>query len=608
MKDVNKVTDPIVMDLTIHDSSFREANEKAEDEKQKKTFKILNSICCHSENCLVTESQEDLPRERFATIDMNGGTHIPSENVPNGHITRSVSEIALTALPNNNVYFIPMPSDSATSVVSQDSCYPGEVDSYTSTGIPIKAASLDSGVCDILDSQPPDHPELNDKKQNLHLNTDETGITIALQVILPFLIAGIGTCGAGLLLDQLQSWAVFKNVEQLFAVVTPLLGLKGNLEMTLASRLSTQANLGNLNSFSVALKQGWGNMVLKLAQATVMGLIAALFAIIVNIKYISYEHALLLCCSSLGTATITTIMLGSVTTTVVSISHFCKINPDNIATPIAASLGDVATLGVLALIAREMYKTKENISIPIAAIAVFLIMVPFWIYCAKQNEYTRQLILTGWIPIIGAVAITSGGGVILESALKEYEGMAVFQPVINGIGGNLVAVQASRICTYLHQRSKLGELPSDSNTLCISPCSAFFGKSDHSRTAIILMMLVVPGHLIFAYSIHAIKEGNTSLSAIFTPIYLTTTVLQVAILLYVAHCMIHWMWKWKCDPDNAAIPLLTALGDLLGTALLATAFYVFTEVNKTKNSALTSPTQMPTNTTYSQLLNVTGSS
>ena len=34
------------------------------------------------------------------------------------------------------------------------------------------------------------------------------------------------------------------------------------------------------------------------------------------------------------------------------------------------------------------------------------------------------------------------------------------------------------------------------------------------------------------------------------------------------------MWVRRVDPDNSAIPYLTALGDLLGTALLAIAFLV----------------------------------
>lgn len=44
------------------------------------------------------------------------------------------------------------------------------------------------------------------------------------------------------------------------------------------------------------------------------------------------------------------------------------------------------------------------------------------------------------------------------------------------------------------------------------------------------------------------------------------------LLLYIAHIIIHAMWKWKIDPDNSAIPYLTALGDLLGSSLLALAF------------------------------------
>lgn len=52
------------------------------------------------------------------------------------------------------------------------------------------------------------------------------------------------------------------------------------------------------------------------------------------------------------------------------------------------------------------------------------------------------------------------------------------------------------------------------------------------------------------------------------------TFLQVTILLFICNWLVHWLWKRKKDPDNYSIPYLTALGDLLGTALLAAAFYV----------------------------------
>ena len=175
------------------------------------------------------------------------------------------------------------------------------------------------------------------------------------------------------------------------------------------------------------------------------------------------------------------------------------------------------------------------------------------------------------------MVISSIGGLILDFMISRFEGIAVFQPVINGVGGNLVAVQASRISTALHKQSVLGILTSDSNAdedtvIFISPVKAFCGKGAHARTTRILMGMVIPGHLIFIYVIDYIKGGNSSLNSLFVIIYLCAASMQVATLLYAAYVLIHWMWKRRIDPDNSAIPYLTSMGDLLGISLLAIAF------------------------------------
>jgi hypothetical protein len=38
------------------------------------------------------------------------------------------------------------------------------------------------------------------------------------------------------------------------------------------------------------------------------------------------------------------------------------------------------------------------------------------------------------------------------------------------------------------------------------------------------------------------------------------------------------MWRLKINPDNNAIPLLTSLGDLLGTSLLTIMFLLLTSI------------------------------
>lgn len=42
--------------------------------------------------------------------------------------------------------------------------------------------------------------------------------------------------------------------------------------------------------------------------------------------------------------------------------------------------------------------------------------------------------------------------------------------------------------------------------------------------------------------------------------------------------MVHYMWRKALDPDHAAIPYLTALGDLIGTGLLAATFLILAAV------------------------------
>jgi len=66
-------------------------------------------------------------------------------------------------------------------------------------------------------------------------------------------------------------------------------------------------------------------------------------------------------------------------------------------------------------------------------------------------------------------------GLILDIMMAKYKDIAVYQPVINGVGGNLVSVQASRLSTELHKDNELGTLPPAAH-ICISPLDAFLSK------------------------------------------------------------------------------------------------------------------------------------
>uniref|UniRef100_A0A182U409 SLC41A/MgtE integral membrane domain-containing protein n=1 Tax=Anopheles melas TaxID=34690 RepID=A0A182U409_9DIPT len=231
---------------------------------------------------------------------------------------------------------------------------------------------------------------------------------MTLQIAIPFFIAGVGTIGAGIILGHVENWKVFIHVSELFILVPSLLGLKGNLDMCLASRLSTQANLGNMSGRREIFQMVVGNIALVQVQATVASFIVSMFAVVVGAIVngtIIFDHVMLLTASAMFTAT-----------------------------------------------------------------SSCFVLVPY------------------------------------------------------------------------------------------------------ARTARILIAMSIPGQVLFIFVADYIHMSRSTIGAPFVLSYLFVSTLQVMLLLYIAHIIIHLMWKWKIDPDNSAIPYLTALGDLFGSSFLMLAF------------------------------------
>uniref|UniRef100_A0A915DLH7 SLC41A/MgtE integral membrane domain-containing protein n=1 Tax=Ditylenchus dipsaci TaxID=166011 RepID=A0A915DLH7_9BILA len=360
----------------------------------------------------------------------------------------------------------------------------------------------------------------------------EPSMVLFLQVLFPFLIAGFGMVLAGIVLDIVQHWPLFKEVPETFILVPALLGLKGNLEMTLASRLSTQANTGKMDTREQIRTIVITNIALIQTQAIVVTFLASGAAIILSWiprGEIDWGHAALLCASSLATASLASFLLSGVMIVVIILSRRFSINPDNVATPIAASLGDLTTLAVLSVFGSIFLAAHQTESwLNTFVIVLFLLSIPFWVTAARREHSTEQLLRHGWSPIVFSMFISSSGGFVLERAMRSFTQMALFQPVINGVGGNLAAVHASRISTFFHKTSEMGVLPYNwQMPQFYNFKRAFFSSDWDARSARVLLFLVVPGHILFNWMIGLMHTGeNPPSSALFTSIYLLAALAQ----------------------------------------------------------------------------------
>ncbi|KAI9500877.1 hypothetical protein BX070DRAFT_180785, partial [Coemansia spiralis] len=383
---------------------------------------------------------------------------------------------------------------------------------------------------------------------------------LTVEVMPALLVSVAGSVLAGYILGQIQDGTAFETIPAFFIMVPVLMNLKSNIELNMATRLSTLANLGVFDNKSEGTRAMRSNMELLLLQSTVVGtcvgLISALLSLLSSDSSSSVhkDHSVvgflkessILLATGIGCAVIGSAVIGVLNGFTVVVSTLFGIDPDNIGTPIASSFGDMSTLLILGAIT-SVLTTQMSTVWPLLVIVAFLTLGVLLFRVVKTNEQMAHHISEGWLPLLFAAVTSSIAGVVVERYAEKYPGMPALVPVVNGIGGNIGTVFASRLSTSLHRRQA--------------------HASEHNLVMLILLLINIPIQVGFL-AMHRFFDPSLTTNFGFVIVYTAATIAHGAAMLTLARFGCHYLWARGYDPDDYVNPFITGTGDMLGTILL----------------------------------------
>ncbi|RUP44911.1 hypothetical protein BC936DRAFT_148872, partial [Jimgerdemannia flammicorona] len=167
------------------------------------------------------------------------------------------------------------------------------------------------------------------------------------------------------------------------------------------------ANLGDLDYRPTRHALVLGNLALLQVQALIVGSIAGLFSFamgtITHPKDLnSYYESMLMITSAMLCAALSSLVLGTFMCALVILCRWAKINPDNIACPMASSLGDVITLIILAVVSHGLMTQMDTFwstGLFVASVAC----IPMFAWSVWNNKLVNILLFSGWTPILVAM-------------------------------------------------------------------------------------------------------------------------------------------------------------------------------------------------------------
>ena len=339
----------------------------------------------------------------------------------------------------------------------------------------------------------------------------------------------------------------------ILVILPGLMGLRGNIYGSLASRFTTMLHLGEMNPTlkdKNVVKNIFISILLSLLPVTILWLVG-----VIKIREVGIAVAVFLI---VITSTIFTSLLLGYSTALATIIPFKKgVDPDAVAAPIVTSIADLITIPLLVGFMFLYEDTPKTFYFLLVLAIILSLIVGKGFKIGKQERKIFVEVLS----IVGVLAfISSISGTLLESYSDIIHASIIFSvmyPAILDSTGNLGSVVGAKTSTRIH----LGEI------------EKLFNKTTVIEISLYTILAAILGILANLIAISVVKLTLHTHIGFVKPFLLLYPLLAFGVM-WMAYFLAITFDRLGLDPDNATVPTITTLADIFSTLFTVGVAYL----------------------------------
>lgn len=363
---------------------------------------------------------------------------------------------------------------------------------------------------------------------------------------------------AGMVLGKMTG--ILESLPALILLITPAIGMRGNIFGAMGSRLGTALHTGMFNTslkpYSILSQNIYASMINTILVSFALGLMAWGFTLLLKIKSIGLVEFVLI--SMIG-GIISSFFVLIITVGVAVTGYKRGWDIDNMSAPIITAAGDMVTLPALFLAViliggnSSGYHTILFILFGVLAAACLLLII------RSSFDIMRSIIYESVPMLLVAGFMSTLAGLIINSRLEGFlmlPALLVMVPLFLEDNNALGGILTSRLSSMLH-------------TGMFDP-GMFPGKQIIPNFLLIYIysLIVFPLVGVSAYAASILMGiGSPDLGSM---IFISTSagLIAVTIVNLVGYYVAITAYKLRLDPDNHSIPMMSSIVDASGAMCL----------------------------------------